>query len=218
MTKEKKFYTCVNQKVFECLFFQEESKDLLKKLLEEILQVEIRTLELEMVEDDWIKFWAFLLVTNEDEEMSIQMNVGSQEMREKFYAYQMANYAYQMDNRAMYDEAFKVYQIDFMYGLGKEKLDREEPEIYELMDDDGHRYVTNFRIYEYNMDKLMIIWESKNKEKIEKYKHIMMLGLNHDDLQVLSENDEWGTKYKNTLEELNKNKKFRSLIEEKQED
>ena len=49
----------------------------------------------------------------------------------------------------------------------------------------GERYVENFKIIEYNMDKIMDIWYSLDEEKIYKYKELIMLDLDEEGLEKL---------------------------------
>ncbi len=63
--------------------------------------------------------------------------------------------------------------IDLSYG----KKDELEKRTYYVMDEDGYLYIENMKIIEHNMDRITDFWYSKNKEKIEEYKYLIMLGL-----------------------------------------
>lgn len=57
------------------------------------------------------------------------------------------------------------------------------------------RNVKVFTIYEYNMDYLMKMWYSKNEKQIDKYKYIIMMDLDKENLSELSRKDRMVDKY-----------------------
>ena len=64
------------------------------------------------------------------------------------------------------------------------------------------------------MDKIKDIWYSKSRNEIEKYKYLIMLDLNQEELKILEElsQDRSVDKYMKTIEEVNQNPDFREFM------
>ena len=64
------------------------------------------------------------------------------------------------------------------------------------------------------MDKIKDIWYSNSKNEIEKYKYLIMLDLNQEELKTLEElsQDRSVDKYMKTIEEVNQNPDFREFM------
>ncbi len=62
------------------------------------------------------------------------------------------------------------------------------------------------------MDMINNYWYTSNKEKIEKYKYLIMLGLDRASLDELSKGDKYMEEYTKRVEELNDNGAFTSWI------
>ena len=64
------------------------------------------------------------------------------------------------------------------------------------------------------MDKIKDIWYSKSRNEIEKYKYLIMLDLNQEELKTLEElsQDRSVDKYMKTLEEVNQDPDFREFM------
>ncbi len=76
--------------------------------------------------------------------------------------------------------------VAFIFGNEKE----EDVKDFYLKDDEGNILTTFFRVRYFNMDKIMGYWEKKDKEKIEKFKYILMLNLPYDEIKALDPDDE----------------------------
>ncbi len=98
--------------------------------------------------------------------------------------------------------------IDLSYG----KKDELEKRTYYVMDKDGYLYIENMKIIEYNMDRITDFWYSKNKEKIEEYKYLIMLGLDRISLNEIAKGDKYMEEYTKKVEELNDRDAFTSWI------
>ena len=79
---------------------------------------------------------------------------------------------------------------------------------YRIMDKEGRNYVNNFKIIECNMDKIMDVWYSKDNKLIDKYKYLIMLGLDRKDLKELSRRDDIVKEFNEEVEELNEDPVF----------
>ena len=97
-----------------------------------------------------------------------------------------------------------MIQINFSYGL----KDKEYIRKYEIQDKEKNKYVRNFIIYEINMEKYKEIWYSKDEEKIEEEKYILMLDLMPKELKKLSKKDRVVNKYMCELERVNEDPEF----------
>ena len=114
----------------------------------------------------------------------------------------------------------KFIQINFTYKkiiesiYDKEKIlkDKEPLRIYKVMDKENIKYIENFEIWEYNMDRIMQIWYDKEEEEIEKYKHLIMLDSNKEELEALSKGDDLVREFKKEIETLNENETYTSWL------
>ena len=79
--------------------------------------------------------------------------------------------------------------------------------------------IHNFEIIEYNMDKITDYWYNLDMEKVKEYKHLIMLDLEKDDLDKISNGDDFVEAYEDKVTDLNNQETFRSFMsyEEDQE-
>ena len=77
------------------------------------------------------------------------------------------------------------------------------------MDKDLKTYIENLEIWEFNMDRIMQIWYDKEEEK---YKHLVMLDSNLEELEKISKGDELVEEFKNDIKELNENETYTSWL------
>ena len=219
---EKKFYTCKRDLAFKEVFMKEENKDLLIPLLELCLGIKINKLEYLNLEDnvDYVK------TRRKSYDLRVSTNIGRImiEINANIYDYsrmrQMSyisnEYSHIIRKGDEYDEEIDVIQINFTYGLMtnfreeeyKTLYDDKDYKIYEVRDDTGKNYVKNFKIYEFNMDYYMNFWYDKNEEMINKYKFIIMMNLNLEELKELSKNNKVVDKYMEELDRVNKDPDF----------
>ena len=210
----EKFYTCKYDRAFKEVFGKEENKDILKKLLEEILQVEIERIEYLNLERnvDNIKVKRkhldLYLETNIGK-IQVEVNtVNSKYVRPRNMSYLCDIYSHHTLVGQEYDQDTLIIQININYGQQDEKYIRE----YRLRDESGKEYIKNFIIYEINMEKYMKLWYNKNEKELEKSKYIVMLNLEKEELEKLSKKDKVVIKYMKELEKVNENPKFREYM------
>ena len=226
-----KFYTCRFDAAFKEIFMKEENKDILIPLLEKCLNVEIKNIEYLNVEDlvDNVhvrrKSYDLRLSTNIG---MIQVEVNSNiytYSRERQMAYICNEYSHYVLSGEDYLDDIQIVQINFTYGLMtkfreekyKDYYEEEAISIYEIRDDSGKRFVSNFQIYEFNMDYYMNLWYTKNKEKIEENKLFIMMDLKLDELAKLSKKDRVVSKYMEELERINKDARFVHFMTEEED-
>lgn len=151
-----------------------------------------------------------VLLSTEQGLIGIELNATFKEyLHARNMAFHCDNYAHYTLVGEEYTEDMQVIQINFTYELSK---DNEIVEVYEMQSDKGRKYVKNFTLYEFNMDKIKEFWYSKDKEKIEEYKYLIMMDLNLKELELLSKNDKLVNKYMSNLEELNQEPEFREYM------
>ena len=210
----EKFYTCKYDRAFKEVFGKEENKDILKKLLEEILQVEIERIEYLNLERnvDNVK------VKRKHLDLYLETNIGkiqvevnttnSKYVKPRNMSYLCDIYSHHTLIGQEYDQDTLIIQININYGQQDEKYIRE----YRLRDESGKEYIKNFIIYEINMEKYMKLWYNKNEKELEKSKYIVMLNLEKEELEKLSKKDKVVIKYMKELERVNENPKFREYM------
>ena len=181
----EKFYTCKYDRAFKEVFGKEENKDILKKLLEEILQVEIEKIEYLNLERnvDNVK------VKRKHLDLYLETNIGkiqvevnttnSKYVKPRNMSYLCDIYSHHTLIGQEYDQDTLIIQININYGQQDEKYIRE----YRLRDESGKEYIKNFIIYEINMEKYMKLWYNKNEKELEKSKYIVMLNLEKEELE-----------------------------------
>ena len=210
----EKFYTCKYDRAFKEVFGKEENKDILKKLLEEILQVEIERIEYLNLERnvDNVK------VKRKHLDLYLETNIGkiqvevnttnSKYVKPRNMSYLCDIYSHHTLIGQEYDQDTLIIQININYGEQDEKYIRE----YRLRDESGKEYIKNFIIYEINMEKYMKLWYNKNEKELEKSKYIVMLNLEKEELEKLSKKDKVVIKYMKEIERVNENPKFREYM------
>ena len=210
----EKFYTCKYDRAFKVVFGKEENKDILKKLLEEILQVEIERIEYLNLERnvDNVK------VKRKHLDLYLETNIGkiqvevnttnSKYVKPRNMSYLCDIYSHHTLVGQEYDQDTLIIQININYGQQDEKYIRE----YRLRDESGKEYIKNFIIYEINMEKYMKLWYNKEEKELEKSKYIVMLNLEKEELEKLSKKDKVVIKYMKELERVNENPKFREYM------
>ena len=210
----EKFYTCKYDRAFKEVFGKEENKDILKKLLEEILQVEIERIEYLNLERnvDNVK------VKRKHLDLYLETNIGkiqvevnttnSKYVKPRNMSYLCDIYSHHTLVGQEYDQDTLIIQININYGQPDEKYIRE----YRLRDESGKEYIKNFIIYEINMEKYMKLWYNKEEKELEKSKYIVMLNLEKEELEKLSKKDKVVIKYMKELERVNENPKFREYM------
>lgn len=113
-----------------------------------------------------------------------------------------------------YDLHTLFLYLDFTYGMGNNVKIKEE---YQVMSTNRILYISNFKIIEYNMEKIMEFWYSGDEKEILKYKHLMMLDLDYNGLKEISSGDEFMEKFQSRLSHLNEDETFQSYMTEEQD-
>ncbi|MBQ2639549.1 MAG: PD-(D/E)XK nuclease family transposase, partial [Bacilli bacterium] len=216
---EEKFYTCKYDRAFKEVFLNENNKDLLKALIESILDIKINNIEIGNNERNvgsiYVKRkYVDAIIYTDNGIIGIEINSSMKGyIRPRNFSYIANIYSHYIEVGEDYSEEMDIIQINLNYGIKDRKLIRE----YKVIDGEGKEYIKNLKIYEINMDKCVNFWYTKDKEKIDKYKYLIMLDLEDKELKDLSKEDKVVNKFMNQLEIINKLPKWDGFISEEED-
>ena len=166
--KEKIFYTAKNDKVFKTILGNEDNKELLRKFLERILEKEIKDItylknELTINYPEEKRKTVDLLVKAKNEYIHIELNNGySNYLHMRNFCYLANLYSKKTKVGKEYNIEERFIQINFTYKNVIKNEDKKELRKYYVMDEDIIKFIDNFEIWEYNMDRIMQIWYDNN--------------------------------------------------------
>ncbi len=213
MIETKPFYTCKYDKAFKEIMMKEENFEILKKVLESILEVTIQKIELQPLHIPTGNIHLkgkevdLLVVTNQGK-IEVEVNTYYNDyVRVRNFSYITNIYNNQVTVGDKYSEDTNVIQINLNYGIPDTKYRR----IYKVRDEEGKEYIKNFYIYEINMEKLKKIWYDKNELEIEKNKYLLMLDMEIKDIKKLPK-DKVVKEYMEKIEKLNNDPMFINWI------
>ncbi len=213
MTETTPFYTCKYDKAFKEIMMKEENFEILKKVLESILEVTIEKIELQPLHIPTGNIHLkgkevdLLVVTNQGK-IEVEVNTYYNDyVRVRNFSYITNIYNNQVTVGDKYSEDTNVIQINLNYGIPDTKYRR----IYKVRDEEGKEYIKNFYIYEINMEKLKKIWYDKNELEIEKNKYLLMLDMEIKDIKKLPK-DKVVKEYMEKIEKLNNDPMFINWI------
>ena len=215
---EDKYYTCKYDRPFKEIFLKEKNKDMLKALLELVLNIKINEIEVKPNERNTgnlkvrRKTYDALLETDKGK-IEIEVNATSEKyLYPRNTAYICDLYSHHTLVSEEYNEEVMIMQLNFTYGLGNKK---EMMSNYKLRNNEGKEFVKNFQIIEINMDYYLNLWYhnvGKNNSLIEKNKLLIMLGLDKKELEKLSKDYKEVNKYMEELDKLNHSPEFREYM------
>ena len=213
MIETKPFYTCKYDKAFKEIMMKEENFEILKKVLESILEVTIEEIKLQPLNLPTGNIHLkgkevdLLVVTNQGK-IEVEVNTYYNDyVRVRNFSYITNIYNNQVTVGDKYSEDTNVIQINLNYGIPDTKYKR----IYKVRDEEGKEYIKNFYIYEINMEKLKKIWYDKNELEIEKNKYLLMLDMEIKDIKKLPK-DKVVKEYMEKIEKLNNDPMFINWI------
>ena len=218
--EKRKFYTCKYDRPFKEVFLNPKNKDLLKALLELVLEeginkIEIRGTELISGNIEIRDKRVDALVYTKDKKIEIEINSENRDyIRPRNMSYICNMYQSHTLRGEEYNEETDIVQINFTYGLGEKERKRRK---YKVKEEEGKDYVKNFKIYEINMDYYKKIWYDKNKEEINKNKYIVMLDLNKEELRKMPK-DNIVDKYINKVTIVNDNPEFQEYMSKEEDE
>ena len=214
MLEDNKFYTCKYDRPFKEIFLKEQNKDLLKVLLEQVLNIKINEIEIKNIERNTgninirRKYLDALLYTDQGK-IGIEINSENKDyVKPRNMAFLCDMYAGHTLVGESYTEETKIIQINFSYGL----KDNNGIRIYKIQDKENKEFVNNFLIYEINMDYYLKLWYNEDEQEVNKYRYLIMLNLNKKELKKISIKDKVVTKFMDELVKLNSRTEFREYM------
>ena len=219
-----KYYNGLNDIVFKNTLCVEEHKGLLKWLLESCLDIKIDNLILKDKElSKKIKYSkgrvVDLLIESDNKMFNVEINNRPHDYNNDRNLGYLANlYGKSIDKSNDYKKINSCIQLNITSG----KKDIELKSKYLLVDtlnESKNIWTDNFIIYEINVDLLKKLYYNKDIKSINKYKPVIMLTLNKEELEEFSLGDERIMEYKDKVNELNSDDDFVTFIsrEEDQE-
>lgn len=209
---DDKFYTAKNDNVFKSIFCDENNTFLLKTLIERCLRVKIEIIELHLPERIKENIYAKgqildVLAKIDNRLVNIEVNSGFYEgMHRRNFGYIGGKYSEEVKVGESYFDMSDVIQINFTWGM---------PEKYPILGryspidiDTKIKFVDNFNIYEYNMDKIRNLWYSGDK----KYEFLAVLDFNKDELSRVESGDRYMTEFKKKINNLNDNREYKEFL------
>ena len=219
-----KYYNGLNDIVFKNTLCVEEHKGLLKWLLESCLDIKIDNLILKDKELSKKTKYSKgrvvdLLIESDNKMFNVEINNRPHDYNNDRNLGYLANlYGKSIDNSNDYKKINSCIQLNITSG----KKDIELKSKYLLVDtlnESKNIWTDNFIIYEINVDLLKKLYYNKDIKSINKYKPVIMLTLNKEELEEFSLGDERIMEYKDKVNELNSDDDFVTFIsrEEDQE-
>ena len=212
--QNEKFYTAKYDRAFKEIFLNEKNEKLLLAVLKESLHTEVmkviqRNIELNSGNVFIRRKYLDILLETDQGLIGIEINSSVEDyLHPRNLAFQCDNYAHYTLVGEDYTEDVQIIQINLTYGMKDEELVRK----YFIQDKTGKKYVQNFQIIEWNMDKLMEFWYDKDEKKIEEYKHLIMLDLSKEELETLAKKDREVKKYMKEVVRVNQDPRFREYM------
>lgn len=219
-----KYYNGLNDIVFKNTLCVEEHKGLLKWLLESCLDIKIDNLILKDKELSKKTKYSKgrvvdLLIESDNKMFNVEINNRPHDYNNDRNLGYLANlYGKNIDKSNDYKKINSCIQLNITSG----KKDIELKSKYLLVDtlnESKNIWTDNFIIYEINVDLLKKLYYNKDIKSINKYKPVIMLTLNKEELEEFSLGDERIMEYKDKVNELNSDDDFVTFIsrEEDQE-
>ena len=211
----KKYYTGKYDTVFKTIMCDEDNKHMMKEFLERLLGKnieEVKFLRNELPVNNALEKGKTIdvLVKIDNEYIHIELNSQYKDyLHTRNFIYFSTVFIRKTKKGEKYDTTSKYIHIDLTYGMRFEKEDYNK---YYIMANDGKKYIKNMEIIEYNMDKIKEYWYTKEEEKIEKYKHLIMLDLNKEELKSISKGDKFMEEYERKINRLNEDETFQSAM------
>ena len=197
--------TSIRDRIFKEIFHDERNKELLKVVIETCLKINIkgvRYIPTELPQGNYqIKGKTMDILLDTDKgKINVELNARKNPYtNSRNFSYICNVYIRNTLVGQDYGENIDVIQINLSFGLG---INGNVCEEYLVMNKRGKRYIKNLKIYEFNMDKIMEFWYSKNERMIKKYKYLIMLGLNSLELEELASEDKRVEEYMKTLDSV----------------
>ena len=214
--KNDKFYTGRNDRVFKTIFVNDNDFHLMEALLSECLDTDVKVIKYLYpeiaIENVSVKEKKLdVLVEIEGRNVIVELNTEGAGIRLRNFNYFTSYYSSRVLRGEEYSNNKTEYiLIDLSYNLHENSPIRRE---YYVTDENGFKYVENFKIIEFNMDKITkICYDEFERGEREQYRYLMMLDLDENKLNKISKKDDIVKEYMDKLVELNNDETFRYII------
>ena len=211
-----KFYTGRYDRVFKKIFVNESDYHLMEALLSECLESKVKVIKylypelpVENVNEKEKKL--DVLVEIEGRRVIVELNTEGSGIRLRNFNYFTSYYSSRVERGEEYRGNKTEYiLIDLSYNLSKNSPIKRE---YYVEDSEGNKYVENFKIIEFNMDKITnLCYDEFERGEREQYRYLMMLDLDKNKLDEVSKKDDIVKEYMDKVVELNNDKDFKYVI------
>lgn len=219
----EKFYNGMFDSIFKNSLCTEKNIMLLKWLLECCLEFKIDTLSLkdkELSKNNAVTKGKVvdLYVETDNELINVEINNHPHAYNnERNLAYLANLYSRSVDISDDYNKVHRCIQLNLT--TGKKGIDLKSE--YALLKRNGLKeeiFSENFIIYEINVDLLKEAYYNNDEEIINKYKPVIMLTLNREELEEFSLGDERVMEYRKRVEELNSDPEFMVFMSREEDD
>ena len=214
------FYTAKNDIVFKAVMVRNER--VLRRLLEVILEIgidEIILLDKEILPSRLMgkNRIVDLLVKFGNKMINVELNAS----KKYYHNYRNASYLFGIYNDAIdRSEEYETLAekefigINLSYEMGKKALMEE---VFYLQSKDRNRFIENFKIIEFNVDKIEKNWYTLSELEKERYKYIMMLDLEEEKLSEFCRGDEVMEEFRKEVKRINKDERYSFFLSEEED-
>ena len=213
----QKYFKAKNDAMFKAIFCNENNRDLLTRLLEDILDTKVTIKKVSVPElikkNIYVKGKTLdVLVETDSEEINIEVNSYSNKvLRRRNASYIFNRYSNNVEVGSSYLKMPKFIQVNLT-----SETDSDIPDVakYTLLDSNTFElYIDNLIIYEFNLPKIKETCYNKNN----KHKFIALLDANKEELAKLSNGDKLMEKFKSEVDRLNSDDKFVKFLSDEKE-
>ena len=208
--EQKSWYSAQYDRVFKDIFGVPKNKKLLEAILKPIIGEDVEIIEYlrnELPEDnlDIKRKFVDLLVKTKDRYILIELNNGLKSYTNN------RNFAYFSNISSSHlkvgDEYIELPDIDFYlisldFGLEEISGNKIIRNFGLIEEETGEKFIENIKVISVNMDKIM------EKPYNEKYKYLIMLGLEKEELDNFYKGDEIVEEFKKEINKLNSDPEF----------
>ena len=211
----KKFYTGKIDRVFKTIFVNDNDYHLMEALLSECLGSKVKVLrylypELDVANTEDKERKVDVLVELDGKNILVELNTEGLGIRLRNFNYFLTFYGTRIKRGEDYLDNTEHILIDLSYNIAKKYPYKNT---YYVQNEVGEHYVDNFKIIEFNMDKITKeCYDKIVKGMEEQYKYLCMLDLELNKLKELSEYDDIVKEYMDKLVDLNNDKEFRYVV------
>ena len=211
----RKFYKGKVDRVFKSIFANEDDPSLLQEFLSRLLDKKIEIIHFLKNEQPIVSVndktkSVDLLVKIDNEYTHLEVNTSYNNLiRTRNFNYFTNIYSRKTTRGQIYDFKTKFLHIDLNYNM---PINSDFKYSYFIQTLNGDKYIDNFKIMVFNMDKYMKYWYTNDSENIDKYKHLIMLDLEENDLKKLSIGDDFVKEFEDKITNLNNQETFQSFM------